>query len=72
MITDYTLFSVAMPPPNTKFKAVFNDESGYYHDNFYCDHDGRFFMQTEDGDKEIEDFKDLIAGIGLIGWVKDD
>lgn len=72
MITDYILFEVELPPPNTKFKAVFNDESGYYHNKFYCDQDGRFFMQTEDVDKEIEDFKDLIAAIGLIGWVKDE
>ena len=68
MITDYTLFSVAMPPPNTKFKAVFCDENGYLSEPLYCDQEGRFFM----GDEEIEDFEDWVFAAGLIGWVKDD
>lgn len=67
MITDYTLFEVELPPPRTRFKAVFNDESGYYHDKFYCDHDGRFFM----GDEKIEDFEGWVFAVGLIGWQKE-
>ena len=68
MIKDYTLFSVALPPPNTTFNAVFCDESGYFNAPLYRDKDGRFFKD----DEEIKDFESWAFETGLIGWVKDD
>lgn len=71
MITDYTLFSSQMPPPGTKFKAVWCDESGDFGDIFECDQQGRFFILYENEEPyELEDPEDWFFAVGLIGWVK--
>lgn len=64
-------FSDELPPPNTRFRATFYDESGYT--DFIRDEQGRFFFADKSIDEEeitclCDDYEGWFEAAGYMYW----